>query len=66
MQDNPLADKRLAKLVVQGKSKSILDYIKEHCPRENCENAPPKGKKGKTKSKTKHDSGEGENLVITY
>lgn len=30
--DNPIADKKLLKLINQGRSKQILDYLKQNCP----------------------------------
>lgn len=63
-QGNPLADKRLGKLVIQGKPKPILDYIREHCPRENGNDSQAKGKKGKSKGSAKSISSGGESMVI--
>ncbi|XP_034827736.1 leucine-rich repeat-containing protein 47-like [Maniola hyperantus] len=49
LKGNKLSDKRLMKLVDQCRTKQVIDYIREHCPKED--NTPAvgkgKGKKGK-------------------
>ncbi|XP_045503618.1 leucine-rich repeat-containing protein 47-like [Colias croceus] len=49
LKGNKLSDKRLMKLVDQCRTKQVIDYIREHCPKSD--SAPPtgksKGKKGK-------------------
>ncbi|XP_022120022.2 leucine-rich repeat-containing protein 47-like [Pieris rapae] len=45
LKGNKLSDKRLKKLVDQCRTKQVLDYIREHCPK--ADNAQPTGKKGK-------------------
>lgn len=47
--------------MIQGKSKPILDYIKEHGVRNSEKDENAKGKKGRVRRKTKNS--EGENLV---
>ncbi|XP_059054836.1 leucine-rich repeat-containing protein 47-like [Achroia grisella] len=50
LKGNKLSDKRLMKLVDQCRTKQVLDYIREHCPKVD-QNQPAtgkgKGKKGK-------------------
>lgn len=62
LQNNPLSDKRLLKLVVQNKSKPILDYIRERCERSDGATGN-KGKKGKAKVRGKSQSEDGDNDV---
>ena len=37
LQENPLSDNRLKKMVEQKTSKSVLEYIRQHCPKEGQE-----------------------------
>lgn len=48
LKDNPIADKRLYKLITQCHTKQVLDYVKQHCPRTKEANnkVAKKGKKG--------------------
>ncbi|GLV37019.1 Phenylalanyl-tRNA synthetase beta-subunit [Carabus blaptoides fortunei] len=34
LKQNPVADKRLLKLIDQCRSKQVLDYVKQHCPKK--------------------------------
>ncbi|KAL0267238.1 UNVERIFIED_CONTAM: hypothetical protein PYX00_009571 [Menopon gallinae] len=61
LQGNPLSDKRLLKLVVQNKSKPILEYIRDRCERKTNGVAGNKGKKGKGKVRGKSLSEDVEN-----
>ncbi|CAK1552376.1 unnamed protein product [Leptosia nina] len=49
LKGNKLSDKRLMKLVDQCRTKQVLDYIREHCPKSdnNIQLAGKKGKKSK-------------------
>lgn len=49
LKGNKLADKRLTKLVDQCRTKQVVDYIREHCPKSdnNQQTGKGKGKKGK-------------------
>ncbi|XP_013167942.1 PREDICTED: leucine-rich repeat-containing protein 47-like [Papilio xuthus] len=49
LKGNKLSDKRLMKLVDQCRTKQILDYIREHCPKseQTQQTSKGKGKKGK-------------------
>ncbi|XP_049879470.1 leucine-rich repeat-containing protein 47-like [Pectinophora gossypiella] len=50
LKGNKLADKRLMKLVDQCRTKQVVDYIREHCPKADQSQQPTgkgKGKKGK-------------------
>ncbi|KAM3957898.1 leucine-rich repeat-containing protein 47 [Aphomia sociella] len=50
LKGNKLSDKRLMKLVEQCRTKQVLDYIREHCPKVDQTQQPTgkgKGKKGK-------------------
>ncbi|KAK6636570.1 hypothetical protein RUM43_010232 [Polyplax serrata] len=62
LQSNPLADKKLAKIILQGKSKQVLDYVRVHCPKENSTSGGTKEKKGKTKGKGKQSQEEQETV----
>lgn len=54
LKGNKLADKRLMKLVDQCRTKQVLDYVREHCPRSDSQ-AQTKGK-GKKGSKKQEDT----------
>ncbi|XP_068623611.1 leucine-rich repeat-containing protein 47-like [Battus philenor] len=49
LKGNKLSDKRLMKLVDQCRTKQVIDYIREHCPKSEASqpSAKGKGKKGK-------------------
>lgn len=51
MKGNALTDKRLSKLVDQCRTKQVLDYVKQHCPKKSEDSgasaASGKSKKGK-------------------
>ncbi|KPJ13056.1 Leucine-rich repeat-containing protein 47 [Papilio machaon] len=49
LKGNKLSDKRLMKLVDQCRTKQILDYIREHCPKSEQTQQPSKGKGKKGK-----------------
>lgn len=50
LKGNKLADKRLMKLVDQCRTKQVLDYVREHCPKADSQtSAKGKGKKGSKK-----------------
>ncbi|XP_012266758.2 leucine-rich repeat-containing protein 47-like [Athalia rosae] len=56
LKGNPLSDKRLWKLVDQCRTKQVLDYVRQHCPKSG-ENSggggkSKKGKKGQKSSET--------------
>lgn len=62
MKGNALADKRLAKLVDQCRTKQIIEYIKLHCPRSTgAVSSNSKAKKGKRGQKLS----ESENVTNT-
>ncbi|GBP89731.1 Leucine-rich repeat-containing protein 47 [Eumeta japonica] len=55
LKGNKLSDKRLMKLVDQCRTKQILDYVRDHCPKmESGQAHQPSGKKGK-KGKNKQE-----------
>ncbi|XP_046611616.1 leucine-rich repeat-containing protein 47-like [Neodiprion virginianus] len=59
LKGNPLSDKRLYKLVDQCRTKQVLDYVRQHCPKVgDGSGAPGKSKKGKKgrKSSESNDS----------
>ncbi|KAI8441816.1 hypothetical protein MSG28_005502 [Choristoneura fumiferana] len=50
LKGNKLADKRLMKLVDQCRTKQVLDYVREHCPKADSQTSSKgKGKKGAKK-----------------
>ncbi|OWR55095.1 leucine-rich repeat-containing protein 47-like [Danaus plexippus] len=49
LKGNKLSDKRLMKLVDQCRTKQIVDYIREHCPTSDSNQATSKGKGKKAK-----------------
>ncbi|KAL4710100.1 hypothetical protein ACJJTC_016502 [Scirpophaga incertulas] len=51
LKGNKLADKRLMKLVDQCRTKQVLDYIRDHCPKSD--QTQPVGGKGKGKKGSK-------------
>lgn len=53
LKGNKLKDKRLLKLVDQCRSKQVLDYIRQNCPRGSSEGGADAGGKGKKKGKGK-------------
>lgn len=55
LKGNPISDRRLLKLIDQCRTKQILDYVKQHCPKEVLNNTSGDSKKGK-KSKGKDTS----------
>ncbi|RWS21842.1 leucine-rich repeat-containing protein 47-like protein, partial [Leptotrombidium deliense] len=64
LKGNKLSDRRLLKLVEQGKQKQILDYIKAHCAKSRSENS--EGTNGEKKSRGKDSVTETEVVdVIT-
>lgn len=60
LKGNKLTDKRLLKLVDQCRTKQVLDYVRQHCPKTGnvATAASAKSKKGKKSRKVS----EGENL----
>lgn len=59
LKSNPISDRRLLKLIDQCRTKQVLDYVKQNCPRiGNVENETSKKikKGGKTKQKSDEDS----------
>lgn len=50
LKGNPLADKRLGKMVVQCHSKQVLEYIRQHGKRDSGNSKDSKGKKGQKKT----------------
>lgn len=54
LKGNKLADKRLYKLVDQCRTKQVLDYIRQHCPKigNSGSNTNAKSKKGKKNRKS--------------
>ncbi|XP_041972439.1 leucine-rich repeat-containing protein 47-like [Aricia agestis] len=57
LKGNKLADKRLMKLVDQCRTKQVVDYIREHCPKSDSAqpSAKGKGKKGKKQEEPQAD-----------
>lgn len=66
MKDNPISDRRLLKLIEQCRTKQILDYVKQHCPRINLNVAVEKGKKGKKGALTQKESEESESEIKRF
>ncbi|PSN38760.1 Leucine-rich repeat-containing protein 47 [Blattella germanica] len=65
LKGNKLSDKRLLKLVDQCRSKQVLDYVRQHCPRSSTSVEAPaggKGKKGKKGKKEHADSQAQDNV----
>lgn len=63
--DNPVADKRLLKLIQQCRTKQVLDYVKQHgedAPKSDGENSdsPAGGKKKPKKKKSKKNESSDE------
>ncbi|XP_069691422.1 leucine-rich repeat-containing protein 47-like [Periplaneta americana] len=68
LKGNRLSDKRLLKLVDQCRSKQVLDYVRQHCPRSTSgtdSTASGKGKKGKKGKREHTDSGHTGDIVDT-
>lgn len=58
LKENPIADKRLSKLVDQCRTKQVLDYVKQHCSKSGDSNdgASKGGKKGKKSNNKKSEN----------
>ena len=59
LKGNNLSDKRLLKLVDQCRTKQVLDYVRQHCPKASGDsggsvNKSKKGKKGRKSSENEH------------
>ena len=54
--ENPLADNRLRKMCQQKGTKSVLDYIKNHCQGKEEKGKGKKGKKGKERDREAEDA----------
>lgn len=64
LKSNPILDRRLMKLIDQCRTKQVLDYVKQHCPRLITTDVGNMGKpKKKTKSKQDHDDDEEESSI---
>lgn len=65
MKGNPISDRRLLKLIDQCRTKQIIDYIKQHCPKTSSvdENNVPKGK---TRKKKQGDDTEDDDIQVEY
>ncbi|XP_056638056.1 leucine-rich repeat-containing protein 47-like [Diorhabda sublineata] len=65
LKSNPILDRRLMKLIDQCRTKQVLDYVKQHCPKvvtiENAGNT-----KKKTKTKQNHDVEEESSIDYKY
>lgn len=56
LSENPVADKRLLKLIQQCRTKQVLDYVKQHgtdAPKSDGDNNGPAGGKQKSGGKSK-------------
>lgn len=60
LKSNPISDRRLLKLIDQCRTKQIMDYIKQNCPKTSNTEVPT-GKKGKKVGKSRQKSRDSEN-----
>ncbi|KAJ8676424.1 hypothetical protein QAD02_012211 [Eretmocerus hayati] len=58
LKGNKLADKRLLKLVDQCRTKQVLDYVHQHCPKLGNASSGPGGKSKKNKKGKKNSESE--------
>ncbi|KAL1501970.1 hypothetical protein ABEB36_007189 [Hypothenemus hampei] len=67
LQGNPINDKRLFKLINQCRTKQILDYVKQNCPKTT-NNINESSKKGKSKKNSEKDleSSQSEDNLVEY
>ncbi|XP_053982517.1 leucine-rich repeat-containing protein 47-like [Hylaeus volcanicus] len=67
LKGNPIADKRLLKLVDQCRTKQIIEYVKLHCPRSSGSTSSntkaKKGKKGQKLSESENNANTIESLT---
>lgn len=59
LNENPIADKRLLKLIQQCRTKQVLDYVKQHgedAPKSSENDTSGQNKKGKNKKSKKSES----------
>ncbi|XP_015592936.1 leucine-rich repeat-containing protein 47 [Cephus cinctus] len=56
LKGNPLSDKRLSKLVDQCRTKQVLDYVKQHCPKTTFGTVAVSGKSNKKGKKGRKNS----------
>ncbi|KAG5884712.1 hypothetical protein JTB14_019836 [Gonioctena quinquepunctata] len=61
LKSNPISDRRLLKLIDQCRTKQVLDYIKQHCPKTSSNQENKKDKNRKKKSSDESDEEECEN-----
>jgi hypothetical protein len=62
LKGNKLSDKRLLKLVDQCRSKQVLDYVRQHCPRSSTGTDTPAAGKGKKSKKGKKEHTDNEHM----
>ncbi|CAG9770107.1 unnamed protein product [Ceutorhynchus assimilis] len=67
LKSNPISDRRLFKLIDQCRTKQIIDYVKQNCPRatKDANSNPKPGKKG-AKTKQKSDDSESNEDELSY
>ncbi|XP_050503251.1 leucine-rich repeat-containing protein 47-like [Diabrotica virgifera virgifera] len=65
LKSNPVSDRRLLKLIDQCRTKQVLDYVKQNCPKTTNGDVASKGK-SKKKNKSKNDDEEDDNSVADY
>lgn len=58
LKSNPISDRRLLKLIDQCRTKQIMDYVRQNCPKTTNENAAPK--KGKKAGKSNQRNADSE------
>lgn len=68
LSENPVADKRLLKLIQQCRTKQVLDYVKQHgevAPKaENANGTRPNQKSDKSKKSKKSESSDDPKYMI--
>lgn len=65
LKGNPVSDRRLFKLIDQCRTKQILDYVKQHCPKTNVTNKSKEGN-AKNRKKKQADDTDDESIEVDY
>ena len=66
MSGNEITDRKVRKVVEQGKAKQILDFIRQNCPRTSSDGGSAKsgkGKKGKKGRKKQESEGDNDEVI---
>lgn len=65
LKGNPISDRRLLKLIDQCRTKQIIDYVKQHCPKTSTPK-DSEAAKGKNRKKKQSSEEEEENINVEY